>query len=227
MIKQVLFDGKVEVGISEIGDGNMRFFGDGDEAEIIKNQEKLGKTLGLFGEKIARVRTIYGDRENFTDFYEITDENLPKYTITNPEREISVSDGLITKRHDIGILLPLADCLGIVVFDEKHQVIGLLHSGRQNIEQYGLREFIRRFAENFGSDPSELKIYFSPHAVNYQIFKFGNKFLPEVAKEQLVEAGVLLENIIDFKVDTVNSANLPSHSSGDKTQRFAIVVRQN
>lgn len=41
MIKQVLFDGKVEVGISEINDGNMRFFGGGDEAEIIENQEKL------------------------------------------------------------------------------------------------------------------------------------------------------------------------------------------
>lgn len=38
MIRQVLFDGKVEVGISEISDGNMRFFGDGDEADVIENQ---------------------------------------------------------------------------------------------------------------------------------------------------------------------------------------------
>ena len=38
MIRQVLFDGKVEVGISEISDGNMRFFGDGDEAGVeLKN----------------------------------------------------------------------------------------------------------------------------------------------------------------------------------------------
>lgn len=38
MIKQVLFDGKVKVGISEISNGNMRFFGDGDEAGVIENQ---------------------------------------------------------------------------------------------------------------------------------------------------------------------------------------------
>lgn len=75
MIKQVLFDGKVEVAISDISDGNMRFFG-GDETEKIKNQEKLGGTLGLTGEKIARIKTIYGGRKDFTDFYEITNKNI-------------------------------------------------------------------------------------------------------------------------------------------------------
>ena len=65
MIKQILFDGKVEVGISEIDDGNMRFFGDDDERKIIENQKKLGKLIGL--NDIVRIRTIYGERKNFTD----------------------------------------------------------------------------------------------------------------------------------------------------------------
>lgn len=227
MIRQILFDGKVEVGISEVNDGNMRFFGDGDEAEIIKNQEETGKALGLTGEKVARVRTIYGDRKDFTDFYEITDKNLSEYSIINLEEQIPVSDGLATRCSNVGILLPLADCLGAVVFDEEHQAIGLIHSGRQNVEQYGPKKFIEYFVKNFGSDPRKLKVYFSPHALNYKIYKFENKLLSDVAKEQLVEAGVLPENVIDNRIDTVDNDNLPSHSSGDKTQRFAIVVKQN
>ena len=227
MIRQVLFGGKVEVGISEISDGNMRFFDDGDENEIIENQKKLGKALGLSGDKIARIRTIYGDRKDFTDFYEVTDRNLSKYTVVNFEGQIPVSDGLITKFSNVGILLPLADCLGIVVFDEEHRVIGLLHSGRQNIEQCGPKKFIEYFVENFGSNSGELKIYFSPHALNYKIYKFDNELLSEVAKEQLMEVGVLLKNIIDYRTDTVDNANLPSYSSGDTTQRFAIIVKQN
>lgn len=226
MIKQVLFDGKVEVGISEISDGNMRFFDGGNETEVIGNQKKLGGTLDLNGDEIARVRTIYGDRKDFTNFYEITDENLSEYVITNPEEKIPVSDGLITKCSNVGILLPLADCLGIVVFDEEHHVLGLLHSGRQNVEQYGPGKFIEYFVENFNSNPEKLKVYFSPHALNYQIFKFDNKLLSEVAKEQLIVAGVLSENIMDYKIDTVDNTNLPSHSSGDTTQRFAIVTKQ-
>ena len=227
MIKQVLFDGKVEVGISEISDGNMRFFGDGNENEIIENQKKLGKALDLSGDKIARIRTIYSDRKNFTDYHEITDKNLLEYTIVNSEKQIPVSDGLTTKCSNIGILLPLADCLGIVVFDEEHQVTGLLHSGRQNVEQYGPKKFVEYFVKNYGSTPEKLKVYFSPHALNYQVYKIDNKLLTESAKEQLIEASVLLENIVDYKIDTVNNANLPSHSSGDTTQRFAIVVKQN
>ena len=225
MIKQVLFDGKVEVAISDISDGNMRFFG-GDETEIIKNQEKLGGTLGLTGERIARIKTIYGDRKDFTDFYEITDKNLSKYAITNSEDIIPVSDGLITKYSNVGILLPLADCLGIVVYDEEHRVIGLLHSGRQNIEQYGPKKFIEYFVKVSNSNPDKLKVYFSPYALGYEMYKFNNKLLSEVTREQLTEAGVLLENIIDSEVNTVNNANLPSYSSGDKTQRFAVLIKQ-
>lgn len=227
MIKQVLFDGEVEVGFSEISDGNMRFFGDGDEAETIENQKKLGEALDLGGNKVARIRTIYGERKDFTDFCEITDDNLSEYAIANSEKQIPVSDGLATKCSNVGILLPLADCLGIVVFDEEHHVLGLLHSGRQNVEQYGPRKFIEYFVRNFNSNPEKLKVYFSPHAIYYQIFKFDNRLLPEVAKEQLVDAGVLSENIVDYKINTVDNANLPSHSSGDTTQRFAIAVKQN
>lgn len=181
MIKQVLFNEKVEVVVSEISDGNMRFFNNKNEAKIIKNQERLGNALNLTGEKIARIKTIYGDRKNFTDFDKITSQNLFKYAITNPEEKIPVSDGLITKYSNVGILLPLADCLGVVVFDEEHQAL---------------------------------------------IYKFENKLLSEIAKEQLTEAGVLSENIIDHKVDTVDNDNLPSHSNGDKTRRFAIIAKQ-
>ena len=183
--------------------------------------------MGNSRKEIARIRTIYGDRKNFTDFYEIENKNLSEYAIICHEEQIPISDGLITKCSNVGILLPLADCLGAVVFDEDHRVVGLLHSGRQNIEQYGPKKFIRHFVENFGSNPEKLKVYFSPHALNYQIFKFGNQLLSEIAKEQLAEAGVLMKNIIDYKIDTVDNVNLPSHSSGDTTRRFAIVVKQN
>lgn len=223
MIKQILFDGKVEVGISEINDGNMRFFGDSDEREIIENQKKLGKMIAL--DNVARIRIIYNGRDCFTEFAEIVKDNLSEYNIENSEKIIPVSDGLITRDKEVGILLPLADCLGAVVFDEKQKIVGLLHAGRQNVEQNGPRKFIEYFVNNFGSNAPDLKIYFSPYALNYRIIKL-DKNLGEAAKEQFVDAGVLLDNIIDPKIDTVSNDNFPSNSSGDTTKRFAVVVKQ-
>ena len=224
MIKQILFDGKVEVGISEISDGNMRFFGDGNESEIIKNQKELGALIGL--NHITRIRTIYGERKYFTEYAEITKENLSEYIIDNLEKEIPVSDGLITREAGVGILLPLADCLGVVVFDEKQKIVGLLHSGRQNIEQDGPKKFIEYFVDNFGSDVRDIKLWFSPYALNYRIFKLENKGLGEVAREQFINVGILPDNIIDSEIDTVDSDVFPSNSSGDTTKRFAVVVKQ-
>ena len=225
MIKKVLFDGKVEVGISETSDGNMRFFGEGDEGEIIENQRRLGSSFTGSESRLARVRTIYDERKDFTDYREITEENLGDYAIENPEEKILVSDGLATRDSKIGLLLPLADCLGVVVFDEKRGILGLLHAGRHNIEQEGAKKFIEYFKEKFGSEARDLALYFSPHAVNYPIFKFGGRGLSEVATEQFLDSGVLGENIFNPKIDTVKSANFPSYSSGDKFKRFAIAAK--
>lgn len=183
----------------------------------------MGESIGL--NSVARIRTIYGERQNFTEYAELTKENLAEYSINNFEKEIPVSDGLITRETEVGILLPLADCLGAVVLDEKQKIVGLLHAGRQNVEQNGPRKFIEYFVNNFGSNAPDLKIYFSPYVLNYRIFKL-DKNLGEAVKEQFVDAGILLDNIIDSKIDTVSNGNFPSNSSGDTAKRFAVVVKQ-
>lgn len=226
MKKLLLFGNKIEVGISEISDGNMRFFGDGDENEIIQNQEKLGRIVGLSGKRIARIRTIYEGRESFTDYQEVDEMGLIRYTIENLEGQIPVTDGLITRNSDLGLLLPLADCLGAIVFDERQGILGLLHAGRQNMEQDGVRKFIEILVHNFGSKVSDLKVYYSPYARDYQITKLKNKTMAEVAKKQFMEAGVLIKNIIDSGIDVVIDKNYPSYSHGDAKTRFAVVAKK-
>lgn len=214
---------RVKIGISEIKDGNMRVFDGQDENKIIENQIKLGNFIET--EKIARLKTTYENRENFTSYLEITDDNFSEFNIENPENKIPVSDGLVTKIENVGLLLPLADCLGIIVFDEEKNLLGLLHSGRHNIEENGPKKFIEFLKEKYKIDPKNLKIYFSPCAKNYEIYKFENKKLPDVAEEQLVSAGVTPENILKSEIDTVTSENFPSNSNGDKTARFAIATK--
>ena len=226
MIKKPLFNSKIEVAVSDLGDGSMRYFGNGDEKPIIENQQKLGATLNLTSDKIARVRTVYDGRTNYTEYYEVTPENLIQYSIANPESSIAISDGLVTKYREIGILLPLADCLGAVVYSERQGLVGLLHAGRHNIEQNGPALFIKYLVDTFNVDPAELKLYFSPYAISYQITKLHNQTMREAALEQFIRSGVLVENIIDPGIDTTISKNYPSSSMGDKTNRFAVAVKR-
>ena len=226
MIKKSLFDSQIEVAMSDISDGSMRYFGNGDENQIIENQQKLGAALNLTSDKIARIRTVYDGRTSYTEYYEIIPENLNRFSIANPESSIAISDGLVTKYRGIGILLPLADCLGAVVYSEKQGLVGLLHAGRHNIEQNGPALFIQHLVDNFSTDPAELKLYFSPYAISYQITKLHNQTMQEAAMEQFIKSGVLIENIIDPGIDTTISKNYPSSSMGDKTNRFAVAVKR-
>ena len=224
MKRLLLFDGLVEMGISDIHDGSMRFLGEGSEEEVIKRQESLGKIIGLNGNKIARLRTVYDGRDEYTFYTEIND-NLPEYVITNSEKLIPVTDGLVTKRKDVGLLLPLADCVGAVVFDTKKGILGLLHAGRHNVEQRGPEKFIKFLCDDYECNPSDLKVYFSPCAQNYQIHALDNQKMADAVFEQLVKAGVLPENIENPGIDTVTDDNYPSCSNGDLKTRFAVVVR--
>ena len=224
MKKQLLFEDQVSFGVSDVNDGKMRFFG-GDEQEIIANQTKLGELIELNGEAVARVRTTYDVRNEYTDYKEITEENLKEYTILNSEKDIPVTDGLVTKCHGVGMLLPLADCLGAVVFDERQKIFGVLHAGRHNIEQYGPRKYIEFLKENYECKPEDIKIYCSPYAVNYQIDILQGMTMSEAAMKQFLEAGVLPENVIDDRINTVTDENYPSNSAGDLDKRFAIVAK--
>ncbi len=200
----------------------MRVFGAENETEIIKNQISLGARIGV--SDIARIRTTYDDRTDFTRYYEITDKNLDDFEVTKTEATIPVSDGLYTTLKEVGLLLPIADCLGIVVYDTKTEVLGLLHSGRQNLEQEGAKKFIEELVERYYINPADLKVFFSPCAQNYEIYALENQKLPDAAKAQLKKAGVKPENIEESGIDTVTDPRFPSASAGDKTTRFAIIT---
>lgn len=225
MLVQNLFDNKVQIAISTREDENMRAFSNTEFESVLENQSKLSTALKTTTNKTARVLTTYIDRKSFSEYYEITENSLPKHTIEKPESDLIVADGLATKSKDFALLLPLADCLGVVVYDKAQSILGLLHSGRQNLEEDGAYRFVEFLKNNHNCKAEDLQVYFTPHAQSFEIYALDNAKLAEAAKEQLVRAGVKSENIEQSEIDTVTNPDFPSNSAGDKTTRFAVAVK--
>ena len=225
MIRRELFGGAVLLGISTLGDGNMRAFSDAEFGSVLANQQKLIEAIGA--NAAARVLTTYVNRVAFTEYYSVDSDSNAKHSIEKPEARLQLADGLVTKDVSLALLLPLADCLGVVVYDAEQKILGLLHSGRQNLEEDGAYKFIEYLKAKFACEPKNLRVYFSPHAQSFKIFALNNAGLSEAAEEQLLRAGIKSEQIERSSVDTVTDINYPSNSAGDKTTRFAIAVRLN
>ena len=225
MLIQNLFNNKVLLAISTREDGNMRAFSDAEFETVLENQSKLSIALETTTNKTARVLTTYVDRKSFSEYYEITGETLPEHTIEKPESDLIVADGLVTKSKDFALLLPLADCLGIVAYDELQGILGFLHSGRQNLEEDGAYKFVDFLKNHYNCKAKDLQIYFTPHAQDFEIYALNHAKLAEAAEEQLIRAGVEAENIERSDIDTVTNPDFPSNSAGDKTNRFAVAVK--
>ena len=225
MIIQKLFNDQVILATSMRKDGNMRAFSETEFDEVLKNQSTIVTALGGRSDNTARVLTTYLERNSFTEYCEINDRTITEHAINRPETALKLADGLVTRTRDYTLLLPLADCLGVVFFDPEQNILGLLHSGRQYLEEDGAYKFVEFLKQNYNCKPQNLKVYLTAHAQNFEIYALNHAKLAEAAREQLLRAGIKSENIEASDIDTVANPDFPSNSTGDKTTRFAVAVK--
>lgn len=217
-----VFGGKVRIAVSDKNDGNMRVFGEDERDEVLARQEKVGEALGVGLERLLRVRCGY-EREDFTRY--VTDPEVSEYAVLNGA-DVPECDGILVGGADLGLILPLADCLGLVLYDAGRQKVMLTHCGRHNLEQNGACKAVEFMVRN-GSFASDIWAFLSPAAgkENYAIDKLDGAGIIEATVGQLIEAGVKRERIMDMGIDTTRDENYYSHSQGDRAARFAIGVR--
>lgn len=223
-----VFGDAVVVGVSSTDDGNMRF-GRGDDDETRNNRIVFLGQLEIDPNQTTLVQVSYEDTTDFTR-YRIVDDINQGEGMLEPVSDLH-ADALVVTRPDHALFLPLADCLGAVIYNPKNQIMMVTHLGRHSIEMEGGTKSIRFLVDEFGSEPADLQIWLSPAvgSENYPLFAFDNRGLLEVACEQLLKAGVNIDQIEVSDIDTATDDNYFSHSeylAGNQMTdgRFAIVA---
>jgi len=160
----------------------------------------------------------------------------------NHYNAIGDCDGLITQEEEIGLLVCHADCQAAIFFDPKHRVVANIHCGWRGCAQNIYAKTVALFQEKYGSDPTDLIVCISPSLgpkaaefVNYKQ-ELPEGFLPfkisdhhfdfwEIAKWQLLNAGVRLENMeIAQQCTLEEKTNFFSFRREKKTGRQGTVV---
>lgn len=229
MKRLTLFDRRVDVVLTEISDGSMkvvREMSPDSMASARQNRLRAVASLGLDSKSTALLRVSYA-QDDFCKFISL--ESVGSYSLDN-DLSASISDGILTSTRNLGIFLPLADCLGMVLFDPRDRVLMVVHCGRHTLLQDGASKAVEFAAESLEDlEPENLRAWFSPCAgrENYPLYQAGNKGLQELATEQLVNSGVSRHAIELSTIDTTTSPDFFSHSRGDTTARFAICAKMN
>lgn len=224
-----IFGDKIIAKVSSIDDGPMNFK-DNDPVAVQNNRVFfLDAADGIDPLMATLVQVTYQDTTNFIRYSIVDDEHVGEGML-EPASQFD-ADALVVTRPNQALFLPLADCIGAIIFDPKQEILMVSHLGRHSIEQKGGQKSIEYLVEHFDSDPNYIQVWLSPAAgrENYPLHTLGNRGLHDVALEQLLRAGVNIENIEVSHVDTTENPDYYSHSEFLKGERpddgrFAIVA---
>jgi copper oxidase (laccase) domain-containing protein len=222
-----IFGKTVVVAVSSIHDGTMKFGIDSDN-ETYKNRGRFLGSIGISPAHATLVRVTY-DTGDFARYRTVS--NHEKAAGMAPASVIAPADALAVDQPDQALFLPLADCIGAVLFDPIRKVLMVSHLGRHSIEVNGGAKSVQFLKDAFHIRPADLQIWLSPAAgkASYPLRAFKGRGMHEVLIEQFAGAGVARANIQASSVDTARDSNYFSHSEYLKDTtlpngRFAVVA---
>lgn len=223
-----IFGNTIVAALSSREDGPMNFKGN-DPEEVRANRLAFLDLAGVDPLTATLVQVTYEDTTDFTRYKAVGEEHAGE-GLLEPVSDIE-ADALVATRPEQALFLPLADCIGAVIYDPNVQVLMVSHLGRHSAEQEGGLKSIEYLIREFDCNPGELLVWLSPAVGNpeYPLHKLRGKGLHEATIEQMIKAGVNPGNIEVSHVNTADNPDYYSHSEflkGNQPDdgRFAIVA---
>ena len=209
--------------------GNLAYHVNDIKENVDKNRKNLAIKLGYKNEDLVYMNQVHGNN------VVIVDETSPKL--------IEDADGIITACKNLPLMVMVADCIPILMYDEKKGVIAAVHAGRNSTFLKIAQITANKMIEKFNCQTKDIKVILGPsiqkccYEVNEELenivkTSFGKEFasnryidLQGINKKLLNDIGV--ENIEISSICT-KCSNKPYFSyRNDKTcGRFAGIIMQ-
>lgn len=145
---------KLIIAHTESADGNMdeRF---SDRSVVMSNRRKFFNQFNLNPRLVIEAKQIHSDR-----ILLLNEENTKMWVGMN----IPGVDGFVTDQTDAGILLKLADCVPVVLYDPGRHAMGVFHVGWQGaVKQIHLKG-LGILQANYQTNPSDVIAWIGPSA---------------------------------------------------------------
>lgn len=202
---------------------------------FVSDVERLVKEAGIEPEAIYTGKQVHGKTIEYA-----SGTNGEDFSIG---RHFEDTDGLITDKPGVALLIKYADCTPIVLFDPVKKVQASVHSGwRGTVQRIG-EEAVLKMVNEFGSRKGDILAYVGPsidqdhYEVGPEVYEafegendrhlyfkeHGEKYLLDMAEANyrlLLKAGLLPENIEVEKAKTYTSDAL--HSARKEGKEYGL-----
>lgn len=161
---------------------------------------------------------------------------------------IDDTDSLITNKRTTPLAVLTADCLPIMFYDPKKEVIGVAHAGYRGLLNHIIENTIEKLISQFECNPNDILVGIGP-SIETLCYEVGEELIEEfqsefpsvenifVEKDQkfflnlktitqqiLIKKGIVEENIENMDICTKCDPNFYSYRGGDGDKRFASII---
>ncbi|KAF0177730.1 MAG: hypothetical protein FD164_2333 [Nitrospirae bacterium] len=116
-------------------------------------------------------QSVYLPIQKHTDIVQIIESDLTPH----------IADAVVTHRAGLLIGVKTADCVPVLLYDEKRRVVGAVHAGWRSSAQAILTKALAVFTDRFYSNPVDILIAFGP-AICSDCYEVGSEVIEGVVK---------------------------------------------
>lgn len=136
-------------------------------------------------------------------------------------------DFLVTAQLQVGIGVLTADCLPVVLYDQKKHAVSVIHAGWRGAAQRICQEAVKSMQKNFGTEATDLKVFLGPSAKNccYQVasdFKHNFASFSYAEKLFLVRQNNLYFDLPAFNILQLQELGVSEHAIWSKSNFCTI-----
>ncbi len=222
---------------------NMAFHVGDNSVDVLRNRLEFSKKV-----KIPLKKFVFANQTHSENIFIVKKEDCGMGAFEQ-KNSIVNTDAFITEEKNVCIVVLVADCVPVVLFDKKKKVVAVIHAGWQGTVKKIVEKTVKKMINEFNCEPKNIIAGVGPSIgpchfevqndvfVQFQdifgeedkglIYRKEKLFIDlwEINKQQLLVNGILLKNIEIMKKCTVCENNYFFSARKERiTGRFAVGV---
>ena len=151
-MQKVNFHPRVLLFYSEVSEGNvdLRF---STPKEVRTNRQNIFSAHKLIAREVIEAAQIHSDR-----LLSLNSENTKMWRGMN----VTGVDGFITNQTDSHLMIRVADCIPIIIYDPPHHAVGIFHAGFHGVVKGIHLTALNRMVEAYQTNPHDVLVWLGP-----------------------------------------------------------------
>lgn len=127
--------------------------------------------------------------------------------VVKDNKIVPTSDSIVTNVKNLALIVLVADCIPLLLYDRKNRSIAAVHAGRAGVFGEIAKKTVKTMKENFGSNSDKIVAYLGPcihqccYRVSSDVLEYSKKRYPKYVKNSYLDIkGILINQLKNLNI---------------------------